>query len=421
MMVDGKKSGAHKTRLALSLIAVIGAAALAGCFGGDDPLYGSYTDARAAVGSELEPMGSDSDVRLGVIEPENPQNVSTGRLDVVVLLFDGATDEPIADAGIALEGRMTMHGHGTSPEEDPSHDGQGVYAGFTTLSMEGMWRVLLNVTLTDDTKLDFVLEIMVMDGENGMDGGMHDGMHGGMGSPFDSYDDARSADGEAFAPLDDPDNDARLKLLEPAARTGVASEAAPVHILLFDNSEDEPVMDAEITVQAAAVDTDNVTEPTDGLMHTAHGVYVAEFTFPTEGLWELEFEADLDGTLQWRVLVAVGEDSLPEDFEDSFEDDFGPGEYEENHTFTLDYTRVAIELNVSVEGTLGQATGGLEALTVVVTAPDGTELDSVDVEAGGSEILEISDVEAPGEFSIDVSGQGVQASYTIELSVDYDV
>lgn len=163
----------HTRTSFLAVLALSATMVLAGCHDltGTDAL--SYDEARDSLVTALEPE-EDSPVRMGVIEPGNPENVSTGRLDVTVLLFDSSTDTGIEDAGITIDGYMPMHGHGTSPERDPEHEANGVYSGYTTLSMGGMWQVHLNVTLANGSGLAFTLPVHAME-EGGMDHGMdHD-------------------------------------------------------------------------------------------------------------------------------------------------------------------------------------------------------------------------------------------------------
>ncbi len=174
---------------AILAIVLVAATALAGChdFIGDDNL--SYDEARASTGTVLEPE-EDNVYRMGVIHPETPDNVSTGRLDVVVLLYDPVEDVPVENASIAIEGHMPMHGHGTSPEGDPAHEGNGVYSGFTTLGMGGMWHVYLNVTLPAGGPLEFMLPVHVM-GDDDMDD-MDDMDHGDMDDEDHDMDNLRS-------------------------------------------------------------------------------------------------------------------------------------------------------------------------------------------------------------------------------------
>lgn len=133
------------------LFALIALPLLAGCLaGGEDPLpYDSYEAARAGEGPELAP-DEETTLRLKLLEPSQPQEVSTGERQVFVLVYDEATDAPVtgADFGNEQQGCGSSHGfcaempemgHGTSPEEPPVHRDHGIYQGMTTISMPGNW------------------------------------------------------------------------------------------------------------------------------------------------------------------------------------------------------------------------------------------------------------------------------------------
>ncbi len=124
---------------------------LAGCVTDEEaPLpYDSYEEATAGEGVELTPDDGSS-LRLKLLEPSQTQGVSTGELQVFVLLYDQEADIPITDAdfGSDQEGCGSSHGfcaempemgHGTSPEEVPVHRDHGIYDGMTTISMPGEW------------------------------------------------------------------------------------------------------------------------------------------------------------------------------------------------------------------------------------------------------------------------------------------
>lgn len=142
----------HPRTLAASLIALMLAAGLAGCAGGSGggiADFGSYDEAKDAVNRIYEPEEHSgvTDLHLGMVHPPNPDNAEEGPQPIVFLLFDALTDEPVTDATVSLESRMPAMGHGTSEEQDPTHEGNGVYLGQTNHIMPGEWVVDLQVTI----------------------------------------------------------------------------------------------------------------------------------------------------------------------------------------------------------------------------------------------------------------------------------
>lgn len=147
---------------------------LAGC---TDPGSGSgdgepsFEDAMAASGEVYE--GTDPDVRLKMLEPAS-SDVSTGPLPVRFVLYDAQAETPITDATFPGDlGDCTSttpfcaehlgHGHGTSPEKKPRHQGDGIYEGSTTMSMEGSWRLNINPQLGDGRAVEFDVPLDVTD------------------------------------------------------------------------------------------------------------------------------------------------------------------------------------------------------------------------------------------------------------------
>ncbi len=134
------------------LLALIAVPVLSGCLTGDDAQDGvpfaSYEEARDAQGTVLE-SESDSSVRLKLLEPET-EGVTTGELEILVLLFDPEADTPVTDADFGEDqpdcgsshgfcAEMRDMGHGTSPEQAPQAVDYGLYRGMTTISMSGNW------------------------------------------------------------------------------------------------------------------------------------------------------------------------------------------------------------------------------------------------------------------------------------------
>lgn len=141
---------------------------------GPQPLYASFEEALAADGTVLAPEGSDSPVRLKVLEPTG-RNQTTGSdsdQPVAVLLYDGATNEPITDADFSADNDKCNRddafcawhpsmGHGTAPEDSPVHVAHGEYHGETHWLMAGTWEILFNPQLASGEVLNFAFEVCV--------------------------------------------------------------------------------------------------------------------------------------------------------------------------------------------------------------------------------------------------------------------
>lgn len=197
--------------LAVALLLV--GSALAGCIGSDgdgadaasggDLQIASFEDALSAGGTVAEPEATDSSIRLKVLQPASLSGLSEGEQTFTILLYDEAEETPVTDAEVGIEARMPAMGHGTSPEEDPVHQGEGIYQGMTTWSMPGDWIVNFDVVLADGTSLAFSVDATVGSGSGG-DGGHdgHDGHSYDPRNPYPSYDAAASAPGSSYAPAE---------------------------------------------------------------------------------------------------------------------------------------------------------------------------------------------------------------------------
>lgn len=407
--------------LATLLTALLLTAALAGCIGDEDSdgRFASYEDAKAAVVQTYEPADSTSPVRLGLISPEDPSRIGTGGLDVVVLLYDSEADEPITDAEFKIEAFMPQMGHGTDPETNPTHDAHGVYVGSTTITMGGTWMINLDPTLPDGTTLAFDVEVHASD-EDGMDGGMH----GGMGNTtYGSYQEAKDASGETFAP-NQTDSPVQLKLLEPATTTGIEAGKLNLTLLLFDSQADEPVTNATMTLDARMPAMGHGTSPEIDPAHEAHGVYQGLTNLVMNGTWVLDLTADPgDGTnLTWSIEVQVGDGGMmmaepPEGYNQSHEDTVSEQSYEQNWTFEIEWVPARANLTLALSGT--PLTSVTDELTLTVFDPNGTEVGSISVSGGSNGTLELDDFEAEGNHTAQVTGQGVEAEYTLEIEVAY--
>ncbi len=169
IMLGSKTFGAPRALLLAALVLATGLAGCAGDSGGgepaeacptekSDPAWGSYQEARSAPGEVFEANGTDSPVKLKLLDPADPQQIDTGGMEVWVLLFDSEADAPVTDASFQIDAMMPAMGHGTSPETDPMHIENGIYKGCTTISMPGDWLINLDPQLNDGTVLEYDVE-----------------------------------------------------------------------------------------------------------------------------------------------------------------------------------------------------------------------------------------------------------------------
>lgn len=417
-------SGRTTTLLTAALLLT---GAMAGCVGDDsgdgDARFASYDEAKAAVVETYEPIDSDSPVRLGLIEPQDPDAIGTGGLDIVVLLFDSEADEPITDAEFLIEAHMPAMGHGTSPETNPTHDAHGVYVGSTTISMGGTWEVNLDPTLADGTTLDFQV-VTNAEGDGSMDGG-HGNMSDGDAptTHFSSYQEAKDAPGRVYEPVD-ASGATRMKLIDPADAGNVTNGATNVTVLLFDEDADEPITDANVTLNARMPAMGHGTSPEKDPRNAAHGVYKGMTTFSMEGKWRLDLTSTLadETSLDWSIEVDVGNVSETwgsqgppfEPYNRTFEDDVQSTEYSQAHAFKVKGANATVEARIA----LTNATPLLDEINLTITDPDGASLGSVIVNADStSGSLTIDAAPAKGEYTAQVTGSAVDAHYEIVITV----
>lgn len=163
---------------------VLLAAGLAGCAGdsGESTAsFGSYEEAKQAPGTTWQATNTDSPIELRLLAPSDT-TVETGETDIVFLLYDSQTDEPITNAEFEPQDRyqekcgsahsfcaeMPDMGHGASPEESPEHVNHGVYKGMTTFTMDGEWMVNIN-PMVDGEVLEYDVDLTAQ----GSGGGNH--------------------------------------------------------------------------------------------------------------------------------------------------------------------------------------------------------------------------------------------------------
>lgn len=178
-------------RLSPSKALIVGAllitTGLAGCVssggGSSDLLYSSFSEAKGApaagpyapnmTASQLSSLSEDEarQIKIKLLTPATTGGLSEGEQDVVVLLYDASTGEPITDATMAMNARMPAMGHGTSPEEDPTHQNDGQYQGMTTWSMKGTWLLNLNAQLPSGDVLAYDLHMDIGESHGHADDG----------------------------------------------------------------------------------------------------------------------------------------------------------------------------------------------------------------------------------------------------------
>lgn len=300
------------TRRFISAVAcLLIVASLAGCIGESSPSdlpVESFAEARSADGEVVEPLDSDSSVRLKLLDPADPSSVSTGKRDIVLLLFDG--DSPVTDADMTLEARMPEMGHGTSPEEDPLHRQEGIYVGSTNFAMTGEWVLRFNASLADGETLAFEIPVTV-----GGDGGGG----GGGAATFSSFEEAMDAEGETYEP-----GEAGFRSTESGSESWDA--AVPVGQaqsweMTFDVPEAdgaEATVSAEITSSGTGAEeiTVSVRDPEgqeqQSFTLTADGQATGNVTFEpsSAGEWTVRVTgqgADVEFSVETVVVVPVGE------------------------------------------------------------------------------------------------------------------
>jgi hypothetical protein len=146
--------------LAIALLAM----PLAGCISADEdvPSFESYSEAKDADGVVLNPNevpGEDTDttIRLKSLHPADPlKDTEVKQTELVYLLFDSETDEPVTNAQVQMQVHKT-HGDHTSPQtRTPTHAGNGVYKGMAEFDKSEGWVVDLTFTV-DGEEIRFPL------------------------------------------------------------------------------------------------------------------------------------------------------------------------------------------------------------------------------------------------------------------------
>jgi hypothetical protein len=124
------------------------ATAFAGCTGpGEEPIdMEAFEAAMAAPGETHTPeeMSGETDFRVKLLEPEDPEQARLGEQPLVVLVYDAAAEPmPVVDAVLDIDPWMTEHGH-TWGEGEAEHTAGGVYEGDVYLIMPGRGEVRIS-------------------------------------------------------------------------------------------------------------------------------------------------------------------------------------------------------------------------------------------------------------------------------------
>lgn len=124
------------------------------------------------------------------------------------------------------------------------------------------------------------------------------------GPSFDSYEEAKEAEGTVLAPPDkpsldnDPDHPFRLKTLVPAdPQHDVPEGENDLYFLLFDSSTDEPVTNARIDMTVNKSHKNLLSSHAVTPKHVGNGVYQGLATFDEPEGWVVDLTITLsDGT-----------------------------------------------------------------------------------------------------------------------------
>lgn len=138
-----------------SLTVALLAMPLAGCIssGEDVPTFNSYAEAKDADGVVLNPddvatQDTDTTVRLKTLHPADPlEDTDVAETDLVFLLFDSETDEPITNAQVQMNVHKSHKDYRSPHAETPTHAGNGVYKGLAEFNQTEGWVVDLTFTV----------------------------------------------------------------------------------------------------------------------------------------------------------------------------------------------------------------------------------------------------------------------------------
>ncbi len=169
-----------------------------------------------------------------------------------------------------------------------------------------------------------------------------------------------------------------------------------------------------------AFEADN---PGKWVMHTHLPHHVTnDHMYPGGMLTQVVYEGFEDATFRAELPGGMpdghdsGQEPLPEDWTDSVSDEVSDAQYEASYDVLVEDARAQkIELDLTmVPGS------PLDELTISLLDPDGTEVESLTAttEEPQKRVV-VDDVGTEGTYTAQVTGQGLQASYTLDMLVQY--
>lgn len=151
------------------------------------------------------------------------------------------------------------------------------------------------------------------------------------GPSFDSYTEARDASGTTLA-AQNADHAVHLKTLVPEdPQHDVDTGENNLYFLLFDRETNEPVRNAQVSMDVWKTHEDLVSSQVQTPTHSGNGVYHGVASFDKDGGWVVDLNVTLaDGTeLDYKIHAHAGDvDHEHEDAEHEEHDHEHEGEHE---------------------------------------------------------------------------------------------
>lgn len=121
---------------------------------------------------------------------------------------------------------------------------------------------------------------------------------------------ANMSDSQLSSMSEEEAKDIKIKLLEPAKTSGLEEGEQPVVVLLYDESEDEPITDATMAIEARMPAMGHGTQPEEDPVHEKHGQYQGLTSWSMSGSWLLNIDVQLSSgdVLAYDLHMDVGED-----------------------------------------------------------------------------------------------------------------
>lgn len=280
-------------------------------------------DAAAQAGAlTYGPVAGDAPLQLGLISPREPLRTQAEKMPLVFQLLDTESGEPVPDAQASLATWMPPHGlpgggqmppHGTHSEVDPVHHRFGVYQGVAFPLMNGTWWTNVSVALQDGSSAHFRLTFDVGTGSHTheeADGHEdHDHSHS-----FNSFAEAMEADGPLLDMTSaDGARTLTAKLLLPDADDAGQGNQSIMFLLTEEEAGRPvpvPVGDVELDIHKHAAEDEVVGADTSEVVHSGHGVWMANANLSEDGTWSTHVTVQLpDGSTfgdKWEITVGEG-------------------------------------------------------------------------------------------------------------------